>query len=805
MTTGEQRQLVTTEDGTAGETSITVYTRALFTPRPTPARVGDRFQVQLADPQDLPGLVSSAARSQFLAVDTETRGTDYSMNNATSVVGIGLAWDTGSVYLPWNEMPESDKIQIYNLLNNHKGLLAHNVYFDQGILEREFSSRLRFHACTLVLYRLLSNEKWAGQKHGLKDGVMREILQWGDTNEAGIDEWLVGHGFYKGNARIDTDYDALVAQYNSLGITGKRLLNPDKAEMWRVPHSILGPYCVLDAEACYLFYTEHLRPILARFPEMEKNFHSDWMYLVDLHVVQKFVGIEMDRRGLDERAIQLESHMDNLLRKFISMPETSEGISIIESRLRQTLIDSEPTRYKQLQPIPKEPRMFNKSGELSKSYIRWKHLLDSGRYTIPVISKNWIKWQERWQSAISGKDSRYSFNIQSRQQLTELLYEHMGFEIRIQTESGLPATGGDALAAMGPAGAVLMERDDALKELGFINKYRELIENRDTIHPSFAIAGAATGRMSSKEPNLQQIKKTRAVMDLFVARRGHTWIDLDFAALEPTVTTEFSKDPNMEAIYGNGAGQNDIYLFVASTVPQWQTQLGATGYDRYCPTQESVARAKKECKHIRKIAKVVVLACAYGAGIDKILENLTNDGMQITREEVAAVHASYWNTFEVVKQYGYDLQDKWWETTGITSRQIEMYKDWSRSRYKRDKIPPNIVGYVMNGLGRPMCVTHDYKKDTLNRVIQGTGHDILVRYIRLVGQELDRREIEWVPIVADFHDAMCVEVPDKYIEQALEVYRDSLDELNRQLGGDIQLRGTPSWGKNMTAVKEPEE
>lgn len=790
------------------------YTRMFFPPRHTPARLGSTYQVQVTDPSQLHDILTAAARSQILAVDFETRGTDYSEScicdtdtdgcRSSHIVGVGLAYDLGSAYLPYAEMPQADRNQLIDMILAHRGKIAHNLYFDGGVLLRETDNwSTHWTACTLALYRLLSNEGWAGQTYGLK-GVMTEILLWGDTNEDGIDTWLVRQGYYVGNRRVETDPDLLEAAYHERAVNGARKLRPNKAEMWRVPHEILGPYCVLDAEATYLFFVEHLVPVLTQFPQFWENYRTDWQYLIDKHIEQKMVGIPMDRKGLESRKETLIYYMFDKEQEFLHDERVIPHVDAMEAEMRQDILDKEPARYIALKPEPKEPPQYKKNGGVSSNWTKWKEFKDSGKWSVPILSKNWINWQDRLDQAVRGNLPAYRFNIQSKVQLAELLYRRLGYPIKILTVSEEPGTGADALAQMGDLGKILIDRDDALKELGFIERYLELMNGRDTIHPSFQMPGTSTGRLSSKDPNLQQIKKTKAMMDLFVARPGHTWIDLDFAALEPTVTTEFSKDKNMEAIYGQGARPNDIYLFVAYSVPQWRPLLEAVGYDPYSPSKESVARAKAECKHIRKIAKVVTLACAYGAGVDKIHLNLTNDGMVISREEVEQVHKGYWELFAEVKAYGYGLQDSWWDKVDLDTKTKEMYKDWSKSRYKRDKIPRNTVGYVMNGMGRPMCVTHDYKKDTLNRFIQSTGHDILVRYVRLVGQELDRRAIPWYPVVVDFHDAMAVEVPDRYVDQTIEVYMDSLDELNRQLGGDIQLKGTPSMGKNMAGIKEPE-
>jgi hypothetical protein len=222
---------------------------------------------------------------------------------------------------------------------------------------------------------------------------------------------------------------------------------------------------------------------------------------------------------------------------------------------------------------------------------------------------------------------------------------------------------------------------------------------------------------------------------------------------------------------------NDIYLFVAAHIPEMGDKVRATGYDPYNPTKETLAAAKKECKSIRAIAKTVVLACQYGAGVGKIMETLENDNIVLPEEQVTAVWETYWDLFSQVKEFG---------------RQLET--EWRRNG-----------GYILNGLGLPMSVDRMSKKDILNRFIQSTGHDILVKYIRIYTEELTRRGIPWQPHVLDWHDASAVEVPEKYLDETIAVYKWGLDELNRQLGGTIKLKGTPSFGPTMADIKEPEE
>ncbi len=276
---------------------------------------------------------------------------------------------------------------------------------------------------------------------------------------------------------------------------------------------------------------------------------------------------------------------------------------------------------------------------------------------------------------------------------------------------------------------------------------------------------------------MQQVPKTKEVMSLFRARKGYVFVDLDFAALEPTVTTEFSNDENMERIYGNQASPyQDFYLFIASSIPGIQERVTAAGYYPENPTKEGVANAKKVCKADRNTCKTVALACAYGAGVPKVHKTLEEQEVYLPIEQVRTIHSGYWELFSQVKDFGRSL--------GFELR--------------RNK------GYILNGMGRPMAISPDLERDALNRFIQSTGHDILVIYISLLIRHLNERQIEWAPIVIDLHDASTIEVREDQAQMAIECFNEAMNSLNKLLQGRIRLRGIPVIGRNLAEVKEAE-
>lgn len=710
----------------------------LLTPGHYPPRTGGRHGM-LFNNIEWPLIVQIQGlllQSQYVAVDFETRGGDYSQD--IEIVGVGLAWDWGSCYIDWGSSPENCKEELLNTLYHHPGLLAHNVYFDGGVLRKTTGKHFNWHACTYALLAKLHNES-PESRWGLKDAQVN-ILGWTDSNEHELNEWLCVNGFYRGVRRVDDTPEALRKLYQE----GK--LKPEKGEMWRAPFDIIGKYCCLDAEACYLLYTKILKPVSTKFPALEEWFHRDFMHLIKQLIEQKVHGMLVDRDSLRLYGEDLKGDIDSITKEFLARPEVQGPIREIENDMRAEV-------------YLKEPAQFVKSGK---------------------VSKNYEKWLAKCELIDSGGMPEYNFNIQSGDQLRKLFYDKLKFEATIFTDNETapqPAVSTKALKKMGELGAMLVERADRTKALSYVDAYMELSEATGRMHPSFRCPGTVTGRLSGKDPNLQQMPKTKAMMGQFHARPGHVWVDLDFSALEPVVLTEFSQDENMMLIYGDGRPSNDIYLFVGAHIPGMDHKIRGVGYDPRNPTKEGLGRAKKECKHERSICKTVVLACQYGAGAKKVHQTLEEQNIFLDYWEVEKVHSGYWDLFAQVKDF-----------------ERSLYFEWKRNK-----------GYITNGLGRPMAVPERYQKDILNRFVQSTGHDILTMYIRILCDRVAAAGIPYKPIVIDFHDATTIEVPEEHGERTLQIFNEAMAELNNKLQGTIKLKGVPVIGRTLAEVKEPEE
>jgi DNA polymerase I-like protein with 3'-5' exonuclease and polymerase domains len=370
--------------------------------------------------------------------------------------------------------------------------------------------------------------------------------------------------------------------------------------------------------------------------------------------------------------------------------------------------------------------------------------------------------------------------MNSGPQMQWLLYECLGQEVLVHTDSGNPATNNKALVCMRTEWATLLiEYRDAVKEESYVSKCLEsLIQGEDGewyLHPQFKVPGTITCRLSgSGGVNLQQIPKTVGYLSCWVPTEGKVWVDCDHTALEQVVLAELSRDEGLEYLYGPNAKKNDVYLFTGAQIAGLKDKILASGYDPFNPLPEMIDRTKQLCKHERDLCKTIVLGSSYGMGWAKLQMTLKLQGIIVSEREAREMLAGYWAVYKGVKQ---------WE-----SELLRQYQ--------------NNNGWVLNGIGRPVGVFETKMKDIVNRVVQGTGHDVHVRYIHHVIQLFKEEKIRWIPIILDFHDQMIVEVDRNDAERVKYLMGvTAYERLNAELGGRIPLSGHAAIVNNLAEAK----
>lgn len=712
-------------------------------------------------------LPPSIKTASIVAIDFETRGSDFT-DPSFFTVGIGISYDAGSWYVPLDNCTAEQKRTFLTWISKLP-IIGHNIVFDAGVLYKETGLWGNWKYCTFGLYKQLSNEGFEGQQWGLK-AAQKDVLGWKNTNETQLNKWLVENGYHKSDLRLSKPEKG--SYYYNEKI--QRWARPEKSEMWRAPAHILGHYCALDADATWQLYTKVLYPAIKSLPYTFQLYHQRY-FLASTRILveQQESGITIDKAGLNKHLSYLAREINRAKEDFFSHPEVKE--SILRFNYCHHYVDSRngPTKYKKVKERKEPQQKYKKDGTYTKTYtdyLAWKASPPE-----PEISKNYKNWKKKNER----KQREGYFNINSIQHLGWLYYTQLNKEVIVRTTHNTPAVDNSALLGFGDSGRILLRYKANIKEYQLVeacyNLLRQDKQGNWRLHPQFKNPGTLTGRLAGGgKINVQQIPKSVGYLEQWKPVEGKVWIDCDYSALEPTVLTEITRDEAFMQIYGPNAKPNDVYIFFGSQVPGMKEKFLAEGYHPAHPTKESIARIKKKYKAERNACKTCHLGKQYGAGAVKLHQSLVVQGFDISYEEAYIISKAWDETFKGIR---------------ILHRELE--KEWK----------DNNSGWVVNGIGRPICVDERVIKDLVNRVCQSTGHDIHLIYLFMLERRLKQQQLPYKWVISDFHDQFIIEVNEGDEHKMLEIIDETLEELNHELQGIIPIKGDPQIIRNMAEAK----
>lgn len=225
-----------------------------------------------------------------------------------------------------------------------------------------------------------------------------------------------------------------------------------------------------------------------------------------------------------------------------------------------------------------------------------------------------------------------AFNLDSPKQLGEILFTELGLPVVAKTPGGQPSTNEEVLSELALQYELpsLILRYRHLRKL--LNTYTEPLPtliNPETgrVHTTYNQIGAATGRFSSTDPNLQNIpvrsEEGRAIRKAFVAAPGYRMVAADYSQIELRIMTHLSHDPNLISAFRDG---RDIHRATAA---------------------EIMSIAESDVTHEqRRAAKAVNFGLIYGMSAFGLAKNLG-----ISRGEAQAYVDAYFTRYPGVKQY----------------------------------------------------------------------------------------------------------------------------------------------------------
>lgn len=272
-------------------------------------------------------------------------------------------------------------------------------------------------------------------------------------------------------------------------------------------------------------------------------------------------------------------------------------------------------------------------------------------------------------------------NFSSPIQLAILLYDVMGVKpVSKKTPRG---TGEDILEKIDlPICKLILEQRGLLKLINaFIDSLPQMVNPKDgRIHCHFNQYGAATGRFSSSDPNLQQIPShLKEIRMMFKARDGYTLVGSDFSQQEPRLLAFYSQDENMINAYKQG---KDLYATIASGVYHNDYWDNMEHHQDGSPNPEGKKR--------RSSCKSLLLGIMYGRGTASIAEQIGS-----TKEEAQEIVDNFYKSFPKVEE--------WTKQTEIDAKKNGYVEDYfgRRRRLPDIQLEPYEIKYV------------DEKRDTI--------------------------------------------------------------------------------------------
>ena len=317
------------------------------------------------------------------------------------------------------------------------------------------------------------------------------------------------------------------------------------------------------------------------------------------------------------------------------------------------------------------------------------------------------------------------FNMGSPKQIGEILFTKLGLPVQKKTATGAPSTDEEVLeklAADYPLPARLLEHRSLSKLKGTYTDKLPLMVNPITgrVHTNYAQAVAVTGRLSSNEPNLQNIPirtvEGRRVREAFIAPPGHLIASADYSQIELRIMAHISEDPGLLAAFAEG---RDVHRATAAEV--------------FGVAVEDVSSEQ------RRYAKVINFGLIYGMGAFGLASNLGID------QKAAKTYIDrYFDRFAGVKRYMDETRKKAGEVGYV------------ETLFGRRIVLPEIMG----GSGPRRAAA---ERQAINAPMQGTAADLIKLAMIAVQAELDRAGKD-TAIVMQVHDELVFEVPEAEVD-----------------------------------------
>lgn len=348
-----------------------------------------------------------------------------------------------------------------------------------------------------------------------------------------------------------------------------------------------------------------------------------------------------------------------------------------------------------------------------------------------------------------------TFNIGSPKQVGEVLFDKLKITGKAKkTKTGQYVTSEEVLESLRSKHPIIdkiLEHRGLKKLLGtYIDALPQLINPRTgRIHTSFNQAVTATGRLSSSNPNLQNIpirdEDGKEIRKAFIPDDGCEFFSADYSQIELRIMAHLSGDPNMIEAFCSG---HDIHAATAAKI--YKTDI------------------KEVTSDMRRKAKTANFGIIYGISVFGLAER-----MNVDRKEAKELIDGYFETYPQVKEY--------------MDRSIEVAREhgYVETIFHRKRFLPDINS-------RNAVVRGYAERNAINAPIQGSAADIIKVAMARIYQRFVSYNLK-AKMILQVHDELNFSVPAEEKELVQKIVIEEMENAYRM---QVPLRADCGWGKN---------
>ncbi len=520
----------------------------------------------------------------------------------------------------------------------------------------------------------------------------------------------------------------------------------NKAYYVPIAHSYLGVGNQISKEAAFqaIVQLNRYKLVLQNFKYdyqvIKHNFDLELKLYADTMILSWLLNTN-EKVGLD---YQIDKHFRHKMISFSDVVKKGENFSNVE--ISKACEYASEDALMTLKLFNRQLEIFKEKNEEEILKLAFEVEFDF-IYVLAEMENNGIKIDVELLKEYKDKSNKYiseltskihevsgvEFNINSTKQLGVVLFETLGLPTSKKTKTGYSTDEAvlSSLVNEHPVIPLLLKYREAYKlQSTYIEPLLELgLKNKDNrIHTSFLHTGTATGRLSSKNPNLQNIPvgsdSLLQIRQAFIPENGYKLVGVDYSQIELRLLAHFSQDDALVEAF-----KNDLDIHYQTAVKIFGAELA---------------------KEKRNIAKSINFGLLYGMGSKKL-----GDTLGIPSKEAKLYIDSYFEAFKSVKDYLKSIED-----FAYTS------------------------GYVKTLLNRKRLFDFDsanammkaaYLREAVNTLFQGTAADLIkLSMIKIYKKYKNNDKMR---LLLQIHDELIFEIKDEFVESFTKEIKEIMENI----------------------------